>query len=37
VATFADDLGAPATDPVRFGDGDDSQAGALDDVLEAIL
>jgi uncharacterized NAD-dependent epimerase/dehydratase family protein len=36
VATFGDELGAPATDPVRFGDGDAGDHG-LDAVLEAIL
>ncbi|WP_276298785.1 DUF1611 domain-containing protein [Halorussus lipolyticus] len=32
VATFGEELDAPATDPVRFGDGDE-----MDAVLEAIL
>jgi uncharacterized NAD-dependent epimerase/dehydratase family protein len=36
VATFADELGAPATDPVRFGDRGES-GNETDDVLEAIL
>jgi uncharacterized NAD-dependent epimerase/dehydratase family protein len=36
VATFGDELDAPATDPVRFGDGDAGDHG-LDAVLEAIL
>ncbi|UPV74810.1 DUF1611 domain-containing protein [Halorussus limi] len=34
VETFADELDAPATDPVRFGDADDD---GIDAVLEAIL
>ncbi|WP_137285076.1 DUF1611 domain-containing protein [Halorussus salinisoli] len=34
VATFADELDAPVTDPVRFGDPDGDE---LDAVLEAIL
>jgi uncharacterized NAD-dependent epimerase/dehydratase family protein len=38
VATFADEVGAPATDPVRFGRGETGgESDGIDAVLEAIL